>query len=43
MEERLKTLEKKFQDKDQMASSIRMAMDEYVSQKRELKNLKKQE
>jgi len=26
-----------------MASSIRMAMEEYVTQKRELKNLKKQE
>ena len=43
LEGKLRDLEKKFQEKDLMASSIRMAMEEYVTQKRELKNLKKQE
>lgn len=41
--EKIRNLERKFQDKDQAAASIKMAMEEFIIQKRELKILKKQE
>eukprot|EP00347_Sterkiella_histriomuscorum_P006391 403352942 len=43
LESKIVNLEKKFQDKDQMSHNIRQAIDEYSHQKRELKQIKKQD
>lgn len=39
----MKSLEKKFNDKDLMANNIKLALDENINQKKELKLIKKQE
>jgi hypothetical protein len=41
LEGKIQALEKKFHDKEIISHNIRLAMDEYSNQKRELKNIKK--
>lgn len=43
IEDKINTLEKKFQDKDQITQNIKMAMEEYSSHKKDLKQIKKQD